>query len=650
MSLLTVNNLEKAFGGDVILSGISFRLSWRQKLGLVGRNGCGKTTLLRILTGQMEADRGSVRYARGVRFGYLRQEQMVEHGWTVRQEAVDAFAPVLAMEKRLLELQQAMAEAKSDDHLQAVMEEYGLLHDRFEAMGGYQNLRDIPQVLRRLGFGQEDLDKPTARLSGGEKTRLALAKLLLSAPDVLLLDEPTNHLDLQATEWLEDFLHDFGGAVILVSHDRYFLDRVVTTVAELQNAKLTLYNGNFSAYWTQREADRARQAQMHEREQREIARLTEFFEKWKNTPSKKSQAVMRLRWAERIRAHMTERPESSGKSMKVSVKPKTTSGNEVVIADRLTKRYADRTLFEDLNLLIWRGQRVGIVGPNGAGKSTFLRILLGKEQPTSGHLRLGANVTVGYFAQEASELDLEATVLENMLQVAEMQPIEARTHLGRFLFSGDDVFRKVSDLSGGEKNKLALAQLTYLRPNLLILDEPTNHLDIDSREALTRMLTQYEGTLLLVSHDRYLLDQVTNKTLEIAEGRATFFDGPYRVYREEKRRLSERESVLRPETVSAPPSASTRPADQNPLTAGMNSFQLSRERRRAVKTVAETEARVAETEDWLKRIEEALSAPMPGDNVVKLARDYERAQRELEDALKAWEEAVEYAQNIGANV
>ncbi len=649
MSLLTVNNLEKAFGGDVIFSGISFRLNWRQKLGLVGRNGCGKTTLLRILTGQMEADRGSVRYARGVRFGYLRQEQMVEHGWTVRQEAVDAFAPVLEMERRLLELQQAMAEANSEDHLQTVMEEYGLLHDRFEAMGGYENLRDIPQVLRRLGFDEGDLDKPTARLSGGEKTRLALAKLLLSAPDVLLLDEPTNHLDLQATEWLEEFLHDFGGAVILVSHDRYFLDRVVTTVAELQNARLTLYNGNFSAYWTQREANRARQAEMHEREQREIARLTEFFEKWKNTPSKKSQAVMRLRWAERIRAHMTERPESSGKSMRVSIKPKTTSGNEVVIADRLTKRFGDRTLFEDLNLLIWRGQRVGVVGPNGAGKSTFIRMLLGKEQPTSGHLRLGASVTVGYFAQEASELDLEATVLENMLQVAEMQPLEARTHLGKFLFSGDDVFRRVADLSGGEKNKLALAQLTYLRPNLLILDEPTNHLDIASREALTRMLTQYEGTLLLVSHDRYLLDQVTNKTLEIADGRATFFDGPYRVYREEKRRLSEREAVVKREA-AAEPAASSRPADRNPLTAGMNSFQLSRERKRAVKTVLETEARVSETEDWLKRIEEALSAPMPGDDVVKLARDYERAQRELEDALKAWEEAVEYAQNIGANV
>jgi ATP-binding cassette subfamily F protein 3 len=649
MSLLTVNNLEKAFGGDVIFSGIGFRLNWRQKLGLVGRNGCGKTTLLRILTGQMEADRGSVSYARGVRFGYLRQEQMVEHGWTVRQEAVDAFAPVLAMEQRLLELQQAMAEAQSEDHLQAVMEEYGLLHDRFEAMGGYENLRDIPQVLRRLGFGEQDLDKPTARLSGGEKTRLALAKLLLSAPDVLLLDEPTNHLDMQATEWLEDFLHDFGGAVILVSHDRYFLDRVVTTVAELQNAKLTLYNGNFSAYWMQREANRARQTELHEREQREIARLTEFFEKWKNTPSKKSQAVMRLRWAERIRASMTELPDSSGKSMKASVKPKTTSGNEVVIADRLTKRFGDRTLFEDVNLLIWRGHRVGVVGPNGAGKSTFIRLLLGKEQPTFGHLRLGASVTVGYFAQEASELDLEATVLENMLQVAEMQPIEARTHLGKFLFTGDDVFRTVSDLSGGEKNKLALAQLTYLRPNLLILDEPTNHLDIDSREALTRMLTQYEGTLMLVSHDRYLLDQVTNKTLEIADGKATFFDGPYRVYREEKRRLSEGEAVVKREA-SPEPLSPTRQADRNPLTAGMNSFQLSRERKRAVKTVLETEARVSETEDWLKRIEETLSAPMPGDDVVKLARDYERAQRELEEALKVWEEAVEYAQNIGANV
>jgi ATP-binding cassette, subfamily F, member 3 len=647
MSLLTVNNIEKSFGPDTILSDVVFRLEWGQKLGLVGRNGSGKTTLLRILTGQMEPDRGTVNYWPGIRFGYLRQEQMVEHGWTVYQEAEDAFAPVLAMEKRLRELEHAMAEAThtSDEvALKSVMDEYGLLHDRFEAMGGYENLRDIRLVLQRLGFSKGDMEKPTSKLSGGEKTRLAVAKLLLSAPDVLLLDEPTNHLDLEATEWLESFLKDFGGAVILVSHDRYFLDRVVTTVAEIENAKLTQYNGNFSAYWTQREANRKRQAELWERDQREIQRLTEFFEKWKNTPSKRSQAVMRMRWAERIKANMTDRPGPEGKSMKLAVKEKARSGNEVIIVDRLSKRFGERTLFENVSLMVMRGQRIGVVGPNGAGKSTMIRMLLGRETPTSGSIRLGANVTVGYFAQEASDLDLEATVLENMMDVAEMLPGEARTHLGRFLLTGDDVFRPVAKLSGGEKNKLALAQLTYLRPNLLILDEPTNHLDIDSREALMAMLRQYDGTLVLVSHDRYLLDQVTEQTMEVAGGQATLYDGPYSVYKE-KKAVSRKKKAE-----SNGPALNPHPSALNPLTAGMNSYQLSKERQRASKSVTAAEQKVAEAEDWIKRIEEVLSAPEPGDDVVKLSHDYERAQTELAEAMEAWEKAVAYAEGIGAKV
>ena len=641
MSILVVNNIEKSFGGDTILGGVSFRLAWGQKMGLVGRNGSGKTTLLRILTGQMEADRGTVNYARGIRFGYLRQEQMVEHGWTVYQEAEDAFRPVLEMEDRLRVLEHKMGHA-GEAQLPEVMDEYGQMRDRFEAMGGYESLRDIKLVLKRLGFADEDMQKPTALLSGGEKTRLAVAKLLLSGPDVLLLDEPTNHLDLDATEWLEGFLKDFGGALVLVSHDRYFLDRVATTIAEIENTKLTTYKGNFTAYWTQKEANRARQADIHEREQREIARLVEFFEKWKNTPSKRSQAVMRLRWANRIRANATEAPSHRGKAPHLGVKSNTRSGNEVVILDRLTKRYGDRTLFEDVNLLIARQMRVGIVGPNGAGKSTLIEILLGREDPTAGSASLGANVSVGYFAQEASDLDPEATVLEHMFGMGDMLPVEARTHLGKFLFTGDDVFRKVEKLSGGEKNKLALAQLTYLRPNLLILDEPTNHLDIESREALVKMLRTYDGTLILVSHDRYLLDQVTTHTLEIKDGHVTFFEGPYHAYRESLSAVGSRQSATRN------PKPESR--DPNPLTAGMNSYQLSKARQKAVKEVAGLEQQVADAEDWMKRIEEALSAPMPGDDMVKLSQDYEKAQSELDSAMHAWESAVTYATGIGAKV
>ncbi len=640
MSLLVVSQVQKSFGADTILDGVSFRLEWGSKLGLVGRNGCGKTTLLRILTGQMEADRGSVACSPSVRTGYLRQEQMVEHGWTVYQEAEDAFAPVLQMEARLRELEKTMS---AEHHLlDDVMAEYGALRDRFEAMGGFDNLRDIRQVLKRMGFGDEDIDKPTSRLSGGEKTRLALAKLLLSAPDVLLLDEPTNHLDLGATEWLEGFLREFGGAVLVVSHDRTFLNRVVTSTAELDRAKLTVYTGNFDAFWKQRAERRLRQAEQFEREQKEIVRLDEFFEKWKNTPSKRSQAVMRKRWADRIRANATERPTGGSASMQAKVAPHIRSGNEVIIVERLTKRFGDRTLFADLSLLVNRGSRIGVVGPNGCGKSTLARILLGLEPGTSGEARFGANVTVGYFAQEASTLDLDATAIENMMDVAEMTPGEARNHLGKFLLTGDDVFRQVRALSGGEKNKLALAQLAYARPNLLILDEPTNHLDLDSREALGEMLLAYPGTLVLVSHDRYLLDQVTTSTLAFSGGTAKLVDVPYSKYREGGGTSAPRPTVT-PRNGSGGQTA-------NALTQGMNSHQLSKERRKACADVKKLEESVSLNEDWVKRIEEALGSPMPGDDAVALAQDYVRAQGELEAAMIAWEQAVAHAEGVGAQV
>jgi ATP-binding cassette subfamily F protein 3 len=669
MSLLVVNNLEKAFGGDTILSGVGFRLAWRQKLGLVGRNGSGKTTLLRILTGQQEADKGMIQYARGVRFGYLRQEDAVDPTKTVLQEAEAAFAHVLEMERRLREVEHEMAAAADDRQLERVMEEYSLLHDRFEAMGGFDNLRDVPGVLKRLGFGPNDLIKLCGKLSGGEKTRLAIARLLLSGPDILFLDEPTNHLDIEATEWLEGFLKEFGGAVVLVSHDRYFLDRVVTTIAEIENTKLTLYHGNFSSFWMQKQMNRERQAELYAREQREIARLMEFFEKWKSTPSRKNQAMSRLHWAERIRAHgltqnpnatATERPNAPGKKVKVAIKPTQTSGNEVVILDNVGKRYGPRVLFENVRGLIRRGDRVGIVGPNGAGKSTLIKILLGREAPTAGMARLGASVTVGYFAQDTSDLDLEATVLENMLDVAEMEAVQARTHLGKFLFTGDDVFRQAKLLSGGEKNKLVLAQLTFLRPNLLILDEPTNHLDLDSREALAQMLREYDGTLLLISHDRYLLDQVTNRTLEIKEGRVTLFEGTYGAYRaqlatgrlrdgvvmaaangHDRKPGEEKPSVL--ETL-----LSQRPSPAMSVPTGLNFHQLSKERQRARDQVAAAEKKVEMLEQRLQQIEAKLSRPAATDNVVALSQEHGGVQSALAEALNAWEKAAAYVEALGA--
>jgi len=654
--------MTKSFGPDTLFRNVNFRLEWRQKLGLVGRNGAGKTTLLRILTGQQEPDSGMVQYMRGVRAGYLKQEDAVDPQRTVIQEAEEAFSHVMDMERRLREVEHEMADAHGDD-LERVMEEYSILHDRFEAMGGYDNLRDIPGVLKRLGFGVNDLEKPCGRLSGGEKTRLAMARLLLSGPDILFMDEPTNHLDIEATEWLEGFLKDFGGAVVLVSHDRYFLDRVVSTVAEIENQKLTLYPGNFSAFWMQKEANRKRQEEMYGREQREIARNVAFFEKWKNTPSKKNQAVMRMRWAERIKQHgltghpdgvATEKVSAKGKTVRLGLKPTQLSGNETVILDGVTKRYGQRTLFENVTALIRRGERIGIVGPNGAGKSTLIKILLGRETPTEGMARLGSSVTVGYFAQDTSDLDLDATVLDNMMDVAEMTPEQARTHLGKFLFTGDDAFRQTRLLSGGEKNKLVLAQLTYLKPNLLILDEPTNHLDLDSRQALGEMLIGYEGTLLLISHDRYLLNQVATHTLEISGGRATLFEGPYDKFKAWREKNPPKPQSLNHIERNGDPAGN--PVLQSLLAqrpeppaavAGLNAHQMSKERQRAKNQVTAAEHKVESLEGRLQAIEAALSNPSPTDNIVALSQEHGGVQSALSEAIEAWERASAYVDSLG---
>ncbi|MCX6358953.1 MAG: ABC-F family ATP-binding cassette domain-containing protein [Armatimonadetes bacterium] len=641
MSLLTVREIEKFYGATPILVDVSFRLEWRQKIGLVGRNGTGKTTLLRILNGDLEPDRGSATFARGIRRGYLRQEQMVERGRTVYQEAEDAFAPVLAMERRFRELEHAMAHGERVQDaasVESAMEEYGLLRDRFDAMGGYDNLRDIGVVLERMGFPRETHDKKTCSLSGGEKTRLALARLLLSGPDVLLLDEPTNHLDLQATEWLEGFLRDFGGAVILVSHDRYFLDQTVRTVAEIEGSRISFFTGNFSAYWEQKSEQRRLQEETFGRQQQEIERLEAFWRRNK-AGQNRNMAWSRLKAADKIRRNGVTRPPAA-KELRLKINERNRSGEEVVIVDRLAKGFGERTLFQDVNLLVERGQRLGIVGPNGSGKSTFLRTMLGLEAATAGSVRLGAGVRVGYFAQEASDLNGDLTLLETIQGVSTLTPGEARGFLARFLFTGDDVGRRVSALSGGEKNRLVLAQLVLAEPNLLVLDEPTNHLDLAARHALTEMLAEYGGTLILASHDRYLLDSVTDLTLEIARGSARLFDGPYSTFRSACEQEAE---------AAATPARAAAPEPEKPsATHGMNSFELSRARRQALKDIAGAEGLVAELEDLLLRIEETLSTPTPQDDIVKLSQDHADVQVRLEAAMASWEEASQRGEALGA--
>ncbi len=633
MSLLILRGVEKSFGALTLFHNLSMRLEWGQRIGLVGPNGCGKTTLLRMIVGDLEPDRGVITRAKGLRCGYLRQEQVVGSDRTVYQEAEAAFAPVLEMQARMADLEHQIS-AGHESGVAAIMDEYGALRDRFEAMGGYDSLRDIRKVLTQLGFTDADLDRRTSELSGGQKTRLALARLLLSGPDILLLDEPTNHLDLAATEWLEGFLSAFGGALILVSHDRRFLDAVATSIAEVDREQLTIYKGGFSAYWAERER-RVEQATLDsQRRDEEIRRLEDFWRRNK-AGQNRNMAWSRLKAAQRLRQEAISGPQEHAR-IHATLTSARRSGNEVVIAEGLRKEFGSNTLFSDLTLLIMRGQRIGVVGPNGSGKSTFLRIVVGEEPPTSGRIRLGASVTVGYFAQEASGLDPDVTVLESLMSVREMLPGEARSFLARFLFTGDDVFRLVGCLSGGEKNRLMLAQLVLDRPNLLVLDEPTNHLDLIARDALAKLMREYDGTLLLASHDRYLLDETTTHTLEIAGGNARLLDGSYSVA---KLAQAKRNTASTPK--AAP--SSVRGDGSKP----MNSFELARARKRAARAVQEAEERVSAIEDWLQRIEECLSHPSPSDDMVRLAHDHARAQSDLEAAMRSWEDAVADAEELG---
>jgi len=635
MSLLIAKNIGKSWGAETVLADVNLRLEWHQRVGLVGPNGSGKTTLLRILAGALEPDRGTVSVARGIRVSLLEQIQQPRLGATVWQEAERAQAELLALEERMRQYEAAMAH-ETGGQLEVILEEYAALRDRYEAMGGYDAARDLGRVLRAMGFAESDFHRQASQLSGGQKTRLALARMVLAGTEVLLLDEPTNHLDLDATEWLEGYLNNFGGALIVVSHDRRFLDNVVNSIAELDNGRLTRYRGNFTAYWNIR-AEKLRDAEENERRrQEEITRLEEFWRKNK-AGQNRNLAWSRYKAAERLRAQSTSGP-SRFQALKASVQSRQRSGNEVVLVERLGKRFGDRMLFHDFTMLLTRGQRVGVIGPNGSGKTTFLRIVLGLEAPSEGTVRMGASVIPGYFAQEGADLETDLSVLEALLDIQDMPPAEARSFLARWQFTGDAVFKQVGQLSGGERNRLALARLALLKPNLLVLDEPTNHLDIVAREALTDMLRTYDGTLILASHDRYLLDEVTTHTLEIADGEARLYEGAYSAWKQSHER--ELQGAAHRQTKE------TATAAEKPRT----SFELSRLRRQALRDVSRAEQRVQEAEDWVRRLEECLSHPEPSDDVVRLAAEYEQAQDELAQAMAEWEAAMTRAESLSVSL
>ena len=532
MSLVRLDQVTKSYDPYLILDEVSLSIEHGDRIGLIGKNGTGKTTLIEIIAGVIEDFKGNITYAKRLQIGYLSQEPNLETNCSLRQEMFKVFQERRDLEDEMLLLSEKMVE---DSNL---LDRYARLQDQHERMGGYDYEHQTNRTLGGLGFRDSDLNLKVGVLSGGQKSRAALAKLLLEKPDLLLLDEPTNHLDIKAIEWLENFLNtEYRGAVIIVSHDRYFLDRVARKTVELRNNKLKEYSGNYTKYLEIQRTEKITQEREYKKQQRYIAHEEDFIRR--NMAGQRTrEAQGRQKLLDRL--ERVEKPETVDKTLKLRFTPDVRGGNDILQCRDLGKRYGDKQIFEDLNLEIYRQDVVGIIGPNGVGKTTLFRMILGNEKPTSGELKIGHNLHFGYYDQELAELNRNTTVIDEIWALRPTQKQgEIRSFLGRFLFSEDEVFKWIGDLSGGEQSRVMFAKLLLENANVLLLDEPTNHLDIPSREVLEEALVEYPATIFMISHDRYFLNKLVNKLLVFDNGTAKLFVGTYAEYeahvREQKR-------------------------------------------------------------------------------------------------------------------
>jgi ATP-binding cassette subfamily F protein 3 len=630
--LFRLSDVHKSYGSQDVLRGASLQINPGEHVGLVGRNGAGKTTVFRLVSGEETPDRGDVVRARGVRLGLLAQHVHFEPGSTVHESALAAFGHLQQIEHEMHELEHRMAEAS--DELDAVLERYSELQHEFEREGGFEYTAKAEAILQGLGFDRESWNLETEKLSGGQQNRLGLARLLLAEPDVLLLDEPTNHLDVNSVEWLEEFLSTYNSAYVIISHDRYFLDRSCRRIIELENGRAATYTGNYSAYLVEREVRREAQLRAYENQQHLIAKTEEFIRR--NLAGQKTkQAKSRRKMLEKLERVESVRPDQSSGDFRLQAIER--AGTQVLIVEDATVGYPGLVLASDITFTLRRGECLGIIGPNGSGKTTFIKTVLSKLPPISGDIRWGTKVQVGYYAQQLDDLDDRNEIIMELRLVAPSTVTagELRSFLAKFLFTGDDVYKHVRDLSGGEKGRLALAKLIYSRVNVLVLDEPTNHLDIPSRESLEEALDAYQGTIITISHDRYFLDRVATQILALdGAGGAEHYDGDYTEYHDWK--AAQKRAPVQVEIPAPAQSKETpSPHPKAKAAAGKRAKKLPARDTQAVEAeIGEAEKRLAEVSEQLGRPEVARDP----ERIKILNEEYKSADARLRQLYEEWEQ------------
>ena len=642
--ILSCQNISKAFVENQVLKNVSFHIEDHEKAAIVGINGAGKTTLLRIIVGEMTPDDGQVVLAKDKTLGYLAQNSTVDTSHTIYEELLSVKADLLRLEEKIRECENNMKHAEGDA-LEDLMKQYTSLTHAFETGGGYLYRSELVGGLKGLGFTEDEFSKPVATLSGGQKTRVALGRLLLQNPDLIILDEPTNHLDMNSIAWLETYLLNYKGAVLIVSHDRYFLDRIAGKVIEIDQSKATTFMGNYSDYAVKKEQLRVAAWNAYMNQQREIKHQEEVIEKLKSFNREKSikRAESREKMLDKI--EVIEKPSEVRTDMKLTLTPRILSGNDVLTVEHLSKSFDSHKLFTDVNFEIKRSEHVAIIGDNGSGKTTLLKILNGLVPADQGTFRLGSNVEIGYYDQEHHVLHSEKTLFEEISDdYPYLNNTQIRNVLAAFLFTGEDVFKRISDLSGGERGRVSLAKLVLSNANFLILDEPTNHLDIMSKEILEDALNGYEGTILYVSHDRYFINRTAHRILDLTEGQFVNYVGNYDYYLEKHDTVMAAIEASVPQSADADNTVAAKVAESEVKLDWKAQKEEQARLRKKENDLKKCEEQIARLEARVSEIDTEMSDPAIGTQVAKLqelSKEQAACQKQLEKLYEQWEELAE---------